>query len=393
MTRIGLASVAMLFAACGSDPVPLEAVADCTATWQPLTAPSAFDVLSPLAFHDGEVYYSTGLTSQIRALSVADGSERVVASDYASDLWLEGDHLLFTAGSYGDQFIQVALAGGTPELLLDAGADRIERGASVMHLVTDTEFFWNEHSRTDPRGPSTFLRASRTDRVPTEIGVAGATLSSGDRLNYTEMGLTEDGLVLASIQGVAEVLPFGGGPRRPLAGIDWMARGYVNFTGIDAAGVYWSAPKLGARREDDMNEVLLAPADGGPVRPFWTDLPAHVQLFGMWPDGEGGWMAAGTQMFDDHEFHVTIWTRGADGTARRLACSPDVSGYVHVRPAKGPDALYVAQEGDAWQLVRIPTGAASSYACLSESGGHSMGASGGGRRRGVRHRRARAVAG
>ena len=164
--------------------------------------------------------------------------------------------------------------------------------------------------------------------------------------------------MLASILGIAEVLPFNGGPRRPLAVLDQPTRGWMDYVGIDATGVYWIVTKQGARAEDDMYEVVLAPVDGGPVRPFWTDLPAHVGIRAMWPDGEGGWLAVGAQLFDDHRFHVTIWTRGADGTARRLACSPDVGGRVDVRPTKGPDAIYVASVGNFdWRLVRVPTGA------------------------------------
>ena len=80
----------------------------------------------------------------------------------------------------------------------------------------------------------------------------------------------------------------------------------------------------------------------------------------MWPDGEGGWIVIGYQRFDDQQSHLTTWRRSADGTLRRLGCSPE-TGFerVEVRPAEGPDAIYIASVGDSeWRLVRIPDGAA-----------------------------------
>jgi hypothetical protein len=76
----------------------------------------------------------------------------------------------------------------------------------------------------------------------------------------------------------------------------------------------------------------------------------------MWPDGTGGWVISASQLFDDQQFHSTIWLLGADGTGRRLACSPKLpSGtFIQVRPAVAPDAVFAIVLGETWQIVRIP---------------------------------------
>jgi hypothetical protein len=51
-----------------------------------------------------------------------------------------------------------------------------------------------------------------------------------------------------------------------------------------------------------------------------------------------------------------IWLLGANGTSRRLVCSPELSAgtFIQVRPAVAPDAIFAIVLGDTWQIVRIP---------------------------------------
>jgi hypothetical protein len=357
-STLTLVAAVTLLTACGSDPPgpqPLESLASCTGNWQPFTAPAPYDYVSPLVRHEGALYYSLDSTQMIHRLSDA-GAVTNLAPYFARELWIEGDHIFFTSGNYNDQFFRVPVNGGTPELLLEGGAGRTERGAALLHLHTRDELFWSETSPVNIDHPPTFWRASRTDLVPVEIGRAQAVLEASQTLNYSKMALASDGLVLGSILGLAEVLPFGGGQRRPLALLDRTTRGLMWDVAVGADGAYWSVAKQDTLPEDDWYDVVLAPADGGPVQPFWTDLPARSFISEMWPDGTGGWIAAGYQTFDDNRSHVTIWTRGADGRARRLACSPDAIGGARIesRPASDADAVYVVSVVNSqWRLVRV----------------------------------------
>jgi hypothetical protein len=353
----------LAYGGCGDEsppaPLPLEPLSNCAAAWQPLTARAPYDIVSPLAHHGGDLYYSTLTTQEIRALPTAGGAARVLAPVFGRRLSIEGDHVMFTGGDRGNLFFRLPLTGGTPELLLDAASGRPDSGVVLLHFTTPTEFFWGEGSITSLTAPTTFWRASRAGGSSMEIGRSSATVH-GEMISFSDMAPTAGGLVLASILGIAQVLPFDGSPARSLATTEALSKGEGHHVGIDGAGVYWSLPRQKGPPEDDFNDVVLAPADGSPVRTFWTDLPPRSFIGAMWPDGAGGWVAWGGQRFaDDDATHTTIWLLGADGAARRLACSPGIYSdtRIEARPAVAPDAVYVAAMGASWQIVRIPIGA------------------------------------
>jgi hypothetical protein len=107
--------------------------------------------------------------------------------------------------------------------------------------------------------------------------------------------------------------------------------------------------------------VDLSPADGGPLRHYWDSFPAHVHVNHMWPTGDGKWVVAIDQTFEDLSRHTAIWLLAADGNGSRLACAPVVSevypaiAEIDWQPAIAPDAIYVMATSDrVTQIVRVP---------------------------------------
>jgi hypothetical protein len=335
--QIGVLGLAA--AGCGgsSGPPPLTDVANCSAAWQPITFPARKGTYSPLVFAGGVLYYSAEVDSDIRALSLTGGQETVIApSNWAEGLWLEGDHLLFSEQS---RFFSLPLAGGTAQLLFD-GVDPnrpVEPPFSFAQAVSATDLVWIEQG-----GNGTVVkRVARAGGEP-------ATIGDLDQSIYQGMALSPTAAIVATNLGYASMVPLDGSGARSLA-----TGGHL-FVAVTADGAYWS--DTGTQTAN----MTFAPADGGPVRPFWPDLPYGVAPWRMWPDGAGGWIVYATQLFSDQRYHGSIWLLDAQGEARLAACDAvggDNSGIVGSQPAVSDDAIYVAALAGSSLLntiVRIP---------------------------------------
>ena len=361
VSMVGLAVVATAIFGCANDgPPPLDTVSSCSDAWQPLTSPRPFDLTSTLGYKDGVLYYSVAAAPALIALPVGGGAPTptLLAPQFTRELWVDGDQLLYTGGDLGNQIFGVPLAGGSPALLLDGAAGRTDAGFALMHVLTVTDVFWTEQSRTSLDAPTTVWRAARSGGAPVQIGSATARVgTAGDLVSFEDMALSGDAVLLATILGIADAVPLDGSPVRALATVDALTKGTGWLAGIDGSGVYWSLPRAGAPAANDEWVVSLAPADGSPVRTFWEGLPPHSAASKIWPSGDGGWVIATNQLFDDHQLHVTIWRLDADGTGRRLACSPlggSENPRIDVGPAVLPDAIYfIASGGNSWQMVGI----------------------------------------
>jgi len=341
----------------GPSAPPFESASLCAAVWEPVTPAAPFDVTSSLGYRDGVIYYTTFSPSSVMALPTAGGPATPIASlpTYGSELWVDGDQLIVSSGNYGTQFFSVPFAGGTPSLIVDGASGRSDPGSALVYALTPTDFHWLEFPST-VGGPTTAWRVSRTGGSPTLVGSASATLPNGPVTAFDRMAVSADAVVMAAVLGVAAALPLDGSPARVLATSDDLTRGSGNYAGIDAAGVYWTAPRAGVPLIEDKSSVMLAPADGGPLRVFWDGLPAHAGVWSMWPDGNGGWVIVSLEVFDDLKQRMVIWLMDASGQAKRLGCSPPAETslpYISVRPAVAPDAIYLEDSGSKFQIVRV----------------------------------------
>jgi hypothetical protein len=364
-TRVGLGSIAAVaLASCGggSSGPTLENASACEAAWTALTPARPYDITSSLVYHAGAIYYTTYAsatypTGAVMAQPTAGGAPTAIATTmFGRELWLDGDQLIIAGGDLGTQFYGVPTTGGTPSLLLDGADGRTDAGGAMAYAITPTELFWLEIGLKTVSGPTTAWHAQRTGGTAAAIGSASAVYPNGDVLAFQNMAVASDAVLMAEGLGIADAIPLDGSPVRALATSDDLMRARGDFAGIDPAGVYWTVPRAGARPEDDTWSVSLAPADGGPLRPFWDGTPAHSAVFKLWPDGNGGWVAIAGQLFDDLRQHITVWTIDANGQGRRLACSPtDGTSMPNIQdaPAIAPDAIYLEDSGSKFQIVRI----------------------------------------
>jgi len=335
--QIGLLGLAA--AGCGgSSPPVLADVETCSAAWQPITSPAEKGRYSPLVFAGDMLYYSAEADNDIRALSLAAGQETVIdASHWAEGLWLEGDHLLFSEQS---RFFSLPLAGGPAQLLFDGIGPNptLEPPLSFAQAVSATDLVWLEQGGSG----SVVKRVARAGGDPVTIGDL-------DQEIYEGMALSPTAAIVATDLGSASLVPLDGSGARPLAmGGHW-------FTAVTADGAYWMS-ETGTQTA----KMIFAPADGGPLQPFWPDLPYGVGPWRMWPDGAGGWVVSATQLFSDQMYHGSIWLLDAQGEARLVACDPDGgsnSAIADSQPAISDDAIYVATLAGSSLLntiVRVP---------------------------------------
>jgi hypothetical protein len=359
-------SLAFLLQSCGSDPAeagPEALPAGCPEAWQPVTQPEPVDVLSRLAYRDGNLYFSG--SRGVISMPAGGGAETVLTPTFASAVWVEGDHLLMNDRTDGSQLYSLPATGGTPALIVDGTAGRTELGIGQLpsYLPTATDFFWAESSRTSLRDPTTVWRAPRAGGPAVELARFSELNASGDRpLYFHGVAVAPEGLVLGDLWGVGKVVPLEGGTPRTLAvpEVDNLIVD-IQFLGVDARGVYWAVPKdpkidFGARK------VVVSPADGSAVQPVWSELPPFSSVIRAWPDGDGGLVLIGSQLFSGEEHQrTTVWSIEADGNARRLACAtPGFHPYVDDNPpAISPDALYFMAwlDGAQMQIVRVPRAA------------------------------------
>ncbi len=342
----------------GGSTLHLEEAAACKPAWQPLSAPQRFDVTSGLVYEGGTVYYSSLNDQAVLAVPTDGSAPMTLASAVtASELWLEGDHLLFTGGDLANQIYSLPLGGGTARLVLDGGAGRTSPGVALAHVVTAGDFYWIEQTRSDSGiGNSTVWHQGRSGGGPAQIGATSFTDPSGFDYPGTAIALGSDTIVIGSAFGQAATLPAGGGYAAllatPTASADMNIES--SLAGLDALGAYWSVPGAG----DQPGSLMLSPADGGAAKPFFATAPGNGLVQKIWPNPEGGWVMTSLQIFSDGVDHMTIWLVDPQGQATRLACSPGAadSSWIEKGVAVAPDAIYVPAENltaGTWEIDRV----------------------------------------
>lgn len=356
---LSLIAVTGFFSAGCTDEVaaPVSSAVACSVAWQALTAP-AQEADVPVSYKDGQLYYWSILHESLMALPAAGGEASPVMPGIGRDLTVEGNHFLFSGGRKGLQFFEAPLAGGTPQLVLDGAAGQVAPSLSLWRGFTGSEVFWTQE---DAVGTSSSVwHASRDGGTATMLGRVPADNGEGSvpiLYWYPRVGLTKDAVLFANDGGLGLAQPFAGGPSRRLAAPDADSQ-RVQAVGVDANGVYWQVPRAreGAARTQPM--IVLSPADGGPTRVFWDEVPANGWVDLIWPDGEGGWLMVGRQKLDDELRHTVIFSYDGKTAARRLACSPgdSSSSWADQRIAVATDAVYLGTTDlreNTWQIVRV----------------------------------------
>ena len=239
---LGLATLGIALPACGNDSPPLESASVCMEAWQPLTTARPYDVTSQLVYQDDTLYLSTALEG-ILSLPTTASQPTPLSSMSSLELWIEGDHLFFSGGAQATQIWSLPLAGGTAQLIADGGAGRTNVGISLHHAFTDTDFIWTEQSFGEI-GPTTVWRMSRSGGDPIQFGSATAVVPMDSvGLGFSAIALASEGVVLAADFGIADLVPYDGGPTRPLAVPTASSFAYITLAGVDPAGAYWLIPR------------------------------------------------------------------------------------------------------------------------------------------------------
>jgi hypothetical protein len=348
----GAAIGALLISSCGGSPgkPALERASLCTGAWQRLTTPAPFDITSPLVYNGGTLYYSSFTTQGLVAQPVSGGAPTVIGNTFTTELWVEGDHLLFTAGNLGNQVFSLPFAGGTPTLILDGGAGRTTPVVALQHAFTPTDFYWTEATL---QSPTAIWQQSRSGGTASQLGSFTFTGPVNQEIVTSDgIAVSENAVLVGDGFGSSVAMPLDGSAPRPLAAPVMSSTDSTSLVGIDKSGAYWSVFSLG---HEDF-EVIRSPADGSPAQPFWK--PSTADVLRMWSDGNGGWVAYGLEIFDDQVDHAVVWTIDAQGTATRLGCSPGAgsSSWIQVPGAVAPDAIYLITanlEADTLQIDRI----------------------------------------
>ena len=365
--RRGLATVSLLVSilGCGgSDPpatpaVTLESAADCGSGWQPFMSSQTWDGISPLVYQSGTLYYTSFNGNALLAVPTSGGPPATLASVTTNELWIEGDHLLFSQGNPANQIYSVPLAGGTPQLVLDGGAGRTNAGPVRAHAFTATDFYWTEMSATSDAIPPTVWHQSRAGGSAEQIATVifqtppNQTTQIEGYSTAPYLALTADAILVANSFELAYAFPFAGGTQAqlalPSASADFAAESQL--AGLDGQGAYWAIPGLGYNPAS----VVLSPADGSPAHVLLSALPYAAGVMQVRADGEGGWILVGSQVFDDQVDHMTVRALNAQGVSSLLACSPgDLdSSFVEQPIAVAPDAVYVVAMNLSAKMTEI----------------------------------------
>ncbi len=238
----------------------LEDPAVCKAAWQPLTSPQPFDVTSGLVYQADTLYYSSLNNRAIVAVPTDGSAPTALAPVAPSELWVEDDHLLFAGGDSANQIFSLALAGGTPQLVLDGGSGRTSRGVAMAHAFNATDFYWVEQVVT---ASSTVWHQSRSGGLPEQIGATDFTVPGGSGYPARAIALTGDSVVVGANFGEAGTLPMAGGDVTLLATPTASAERNVesDLAGLDWLGAFWSVPSLPGQPAS----LMLSPVDGSPA--------------------------------------------------------------------------------------------------------------------------------
>jgi len=352
-TLVLAVACALAATACGSDePMPLQSLSACTGSWETVL-PALNDWVS-MTYADGVLYYNdqwSGIWSRAGGVGpstrVASFSPSAFGHSYrAVDMWIESDHVVYTAGERENQFYSVPRAGGDPQLLLDAGAERPDAGWAEFHAVTAAEFVWTERSELGG-GVITVWRAPRSAATPVQIGtVQGIAVG---------MAVAGDAAIVATAEAGVYAFPFDGSGGHMLPTSTELGKGSAVFAGIDETGVFWRIPRPGAAPADVLYRVVIVPADEGPVRTFWDGSPTHSIPDLIASDGSGGWIAVVGQLFAEGS-GSSVWTIDARGAGRRLACAPLGVSALDDALAIAPDGVFTMALHDftTLEIDRIP---------------------------------------
>jgi hypothetical protein len=343
-----IVAVTISLVGCDGSKHKLESATSCSSNWQALTAPKHSDIRSSLVYNDGTLYYNSITENAIVAQSVDGSPSRILLAVPTFNLWLEGDHLLFTQGSGGLQIGSVPLSGGTPQLVLDGAAGRMTAGLATAYAFTSTDFYWSEIPLPAAHKPNTIWHQSRFGGLPEVLG----TIPFSEDYGATAIVLGDNSVLAATRSGEAYSLPITGGTPSPLA-LPVQPEVVVELAGIDTLGAY-TTPFL----PEQAGPLMLSPADGSPAKPFWPTRPSDAQVLKIWPNPEGGWVIVAMQRFDDDLFHTTLTLLDEQGTAVRLGCSPanSIHSVIDVPVAIAPNAVYAATRdliGSTSVIVRI----------------------------------------
>lgn len=329
-----------------SDGPPLPSVSSCSAGWKPITGrATSLSVPAALAYSGGNLYYPSNpqITPIIQSMSVDDLSIQTLPVTWpgdpllADDLWVESDHLLVTGF---EQFFSLPLAGGAAQLVYDGRAAGNTLPNSRFQTYTETDFFWTEF--TEPL-TTTVFRGPRSGGAPVMLGAVSGVVQG--------MALASDSVVLAGQAG-GWAVPLDASPVRTLAA------GSPYFAGADGQGLYFTQ----TTSNPDQAYLSLSPSDGGTAQIFWPSVPPDAAPLNVWSDGQGGWVVAGAQVFDDSHPHLAVWLVDAGGNGRLAACdaSADDSAdafFATLAPAIAPDAIYLITEylngNDSWEIDKI----------------------------------------
>lgn len=342
---------------CGDDTPPRPTLASCSAGWQPLLPEATTASPRALAFGQDRIVYSQdgldGLPVAIIAVSTADGSVSPIVADWAWDLWVDGDQVLY---SKGEDLRSVPLAGGDSQLIIDG--PQPTNTVTIQQALDASGFYWARDllnlNQTDTIQDYSLWRAPRTGGTPQQIG--GVTVPYAIK----QIAIAPDALVLGGYVA-AFAVPFDGSPVRILAD----AGGYAaeaEFVGADATGVYYTRPVGKYDPNNERFEIVRSPAAGGPLEPFWPSKPDSILVDSLWPDPQGGWFATGLDRFDDGAIHASFWWIDADGNGRLGGCDgrmPALPATADARPAFSADAAYVSVHlfqvpRDSWTIVKVP---------------------------------------
>jgi hypothetical protein len=350
--HLALVCAALAVASCGADQarLPAPSLDTCRAGWQVFSPPRPFFAPRTLVHHGGELFYqgmaADLVTSQLEALPLSGGPARVVAaSAFAWDLWIESEQLFYASGPV---LRQVPVAGGTPTVVLGHEPSPTEAYPRIYsHLLTPTALVYTQLGDT---AGFTDLWSAPRDGGP---ALLLATVSKPDEVQRLEVSGGD--LLVAGPFGNGAAVPFAGGAPRLLADVG-------RLSGVDARGVYGFAVKGTFDPTYEQNEMHVAPADGGPAKSFWPDLPPRLAPYALWSDGQDGWVVAALETFDDGRAHQSIFFVDGTGVGTRVACDASTRSedFLEVAPALTADAAYLVVNDvhdvmhATWSIIKVP---------------------------------------
>jgi hypothetical protein len=349
---VGSFALTLFLAGCSarSAGTPAPDASSCAGAWGNLLPPQT-DGTSPtdIVWSGGTLYYELfAIASGIYALDEGGSTPRLLTTDLAQRLWLDGDRLLYAAG---DKFFAVSLAGGSPTVVAAGNTIQANGAYAGVFQTIDSDFFYWALMRFGAQGttPGTVWRMARAGGVAQPLGeLAGVSWDT-----VRGVAAIGDVIVVAYSEGSAVAVPKAGGPPREL-----VASAGLSFVGFDDRGALYS-------RVDGPNgpfSVVRTEADGGPPGTFWPTMPPSFlpdRIFGV----SDGWIVSGAEMFSDATIRFSIWWVDSTGsTGRRIGCMTDGSLVYVSAAAAAPSAAFLSVEhlpginGNSpvsWNVVRL----------------------------------------